>query len=105
MATTSTIASAEAHPLIALITPSPHGIASRILAKTTGGNLTLFAFDTGQGLSEHTPPFEALVVVLDGTLRLTVGGAPVSGSAGEILRMSANVPHSAKRWWPLGCCW
>lgn len=96
MATTSTIAPAEAHVMRALITPSPQGIASRVLAKTAGGNLTLFAFDTGQGLTEHTSPFEALVVVLDGTLLLTIGGAPVTASAGAIVRMPANVPHAVE---------
>lgn len=77
-----------------LITPTAHGIASRVLAKTSGGTLTLFAFDTGQGLSEHTAPFDALVLVLEGALDLTVGGHAVRAVPGTIVRMPANVPHA-----------
>src|SRR5687767_15462479 len=68
------IAAGEALSLSALITPTEGGIASRVLSKTSGGNLTLFAFDAGQGLTEHTSPFEALVMVLDGACTLTIGG-------------------------------
>jgi quercetin dioxygenase-like cupin family protein len=84
----------EAFPLNALITPTPDGIASRILAKTSGGNLTLFAFDAGQGLTEHTSPFEALVVVLEGTCTLTIGGTATHATPGTIVRMPADVPHA-----------
>lgn len=83
----------EAHDLHALITPTPHGIASRVLARTNGGNVTLFAFDAGQGLTEHTSPFDALVLVLEGSLTLTIGGSPVTATPGTIVRMPANVPH------------
>ena len=92
--TTSTIAPAEALRLGDLITPTPHGIASRILSKTTGGSLTLFAFDAGQGLAEHTAPFDALVLVLDGRLTLTIGGAEVTATPGTVVRMPAGVPHA-----------
>ena len=85
---------AEALPLNALITPTPHGIASRILAKTSGGNLTLFAFDAGQGLTEHTSPFEALVLVLEGRCTLTIGGASVHAVPETAVRMPAGVPHA-----------
>ena len=88
------IPAAEALALGALITPTEQGIASRILMKTAGGNLTLFAFDEGQGLTEHTSPFEALVVVLEGTLSLMIGGAPVEAQAGTIVRMPGGVPHA-----------
>lgn len=91
---TSTIPAAEALRLSELVTPTDKGIASRILAKAGGGSLTLFAFDEGQGLSEHTAPFDALVIVLDGALRLTVGGAPVEALPGTVVRMPANVPHA-----------
>jgi quercetin dioxygenase-like cupin family protein len=90
----SNIASAEALSLASLITPTEEGIASRILAKTGGGNLTLFAFDKGQGLSEHATPYDALVLVLDGELMLTIGGTPVRAVPGTIVRMPANVPHA-----------
>ena len=94
MATTTTIAAAEALPLSDLITLSEHGIASRILSKNAGGSITLFAFDAGQGLSEHTAPFDAIVMVLDGRLALTIGGTSVVAMPGTIVRMPANVPHA-----------
>jgi quercetin dioxygenase-like cupin family protein len=94
MATTPTIPAAEALPLDALISPTEQGIASRVLSRTSGGNITLFAFDTGQELSEHTAPFDALVLVLAGALTLTIGGAPVRATPGTIVRMPANVPHA-----------
>lgn len=89
-----TIPPAEALSLLALITPTEGGIASRVLAKTTGANVTLFAFDRGQGLEEHTSPFDALVVVLDGALVLTIGGVPVHATPGSIVRMPGGVPHA-----------
>jgi quercetin dioxygenase-like cupin family protein len=90
----STIPPSEALALAELIAPTDHGIASRVLAKTSGGNVTLFAFDAGEGLSEHTAPFDALVMVLDGSLTLTIGGTPVVAVPGTIVRMPANVPHA-----------
>lgn len=92
--TAGTLPPAEALLLQSLVTPTEHGIASRILAKTGGGNLTLFAFDAGQGLTEHTSPFEALVLTLEGTLTLTIGGKPVSATPGTVVRMPGNVPHA-----------
>ena len=85
---------AEALLLQSLITPTEQGIASRILAKSSGGNLTLFAFDKDQGLTEHTSPFEALVLVLDGSLTLTFGGASVRATPGTVVRMPADIPHA-----------
>jgi quercetin dioxygenase-like cupin family protein len=87
---------AEALSLDALITPTDSGIASRILSKTGGGNLTLFAFDAGQGLTEHTSPFEAFVLVLDGSMALTIGGTPVTATPGTIVRLPASVPHAVE---------
>jgi quercetin dioxygenase-like cupin family protein len=89
-----TIPSAEAHALRSLITPTEHGIASRVLAKAGGGSITLFAFDRGQGLTEHTSPFDALVLVLEGSLRLAIGGTAVRATPGTIVRMPADIPHS-----------
>jgi quercetin dioxygenase-like cupin family protein len=74
----------------------PGSIVSRTLAKARGGSLTLFAFDAGQELSEHTAPFDAFVQVLDGTVELTIGGAPVIAKAGETVRMPAGVPHAVR---------
>lgn len=84
----------EALSLQGLITPTERGIASRVLAKTGGGNVTLFAFDAGQGLTEHTSPFDALVIVLSGRLTLTIGGHAVDAGEGIIVRMPAAVPHA-----------
>jgi quercetin dioxygenase-like cupin family protein len=85
--------SAEALVLSSLITRTPAGIASRVLARTSGGNVTLFAFDAGQGLTEHTSPFDALVMVLEGALTLTIGGDAVEATPGTLVRMPADVPH------------
>lgn len=90
------IPGAEAHTIAALINPTPHGIASRILAKTDGGNVTIFTFDAGQGLTEHTSPFEALVMVIEGALVLTIGGTPVRATPGTIVRMPGGVPHAVE---------
>jgi quercetin dioxygenase-like cupin family protein len=87
---------AEALPLPSLVTATEQGVASRVLAKTTGGNVTLFAFDVGQGLTEHTSPFEALVMVLEGALTLTIGGTAVRAAPGHIVRMPAGVPHAVE---------
>jgi quercetin dioxygenase-like cupin family protein len=85
---------AEALALESLIAATQQGIASRVLAKSNGGNVTLFAFDVGQGLTEHTTPFDALVLVLDGSLMLTIGSKPVRATPGSIVRMPAGVPHA-----------
>ena len=71
-----------------------HGIASRVVCKTTGGNVTMFAFDAGEGLSEHSAGFDALVVVLEGTLTLTVDRVPIAAVPGTITRLPAHVPHA-----------
>jgi quercetin dioxygenase-like cupin family protein len=92
--TTSTIAAAQTLGLDRLVTPTEQGIASRVLAKASGGSVTLFAFDAGQELSEHTSPFDALVLVLEGSLTLTIGGTRVQATPGTIVRMPANVPHA-----------
>ena len=94
MSSQGTIPPAEVLPLAGLITPTERGIASRVLAKNTGGNVTLFAFDAGEGLSEHTAPFDALVMVLEGSLRLSIGDQQRDAGPGTIVRMPANVPHA-----------
>ena len=96
MSSAGSIPPAEALRLADLITPTERGIASRVLAKTGGGNVTLFAFDAGEGLSEHTAPFDALVIVLDGALDLTIGGQAVTAAPGSIVRMPAQIPHAVE---------
>lgn len=84
----------RASKFVELVEVAEGSIVSRVLAKSNGCNVTLFAFDRGQGLSEHTAPFDALVQVVDGTLELKIGEASVTVEAGEIVRMPANVPHA-----------
>jgi quercetin dioxygenase-like cupin family protein len=91
---TSTLPPAEALSLHSLVTPTEQGIASRVLAKTSAGSVTLFACDAGQGLSEHSTPFDALVLVLDGEVTLTIGGTAIRATSGTITRMPANIPHA-----------
>jgi quercetin dioxygenase-like cupin family protein len=74
----------------------PGAIVSRTLAKAKGGSVTLFAFDAGQELSEHTAPFDAFVQVLDGVVELTIGGEKVVARAGETVRMPAGIPHAVR---------
>jgi quercetin dioxygenase-like cupin family protein len=69
-------------------------VVSRTIAKSPAGTLTVFAFDEGEGLSEHTAPFDAYVQILDGEATLTIGGAPVTARAGETVLMPAHVPHA-----------
>ncbi len=90
------IPSAEVLSLQSLVTPTEQGIASRVLAKSTASNLTLFAFDAGQGLTEHTSSFDAFVMVLEGALTLTIGGTSVLAVPGTIVRMPGGVPHAVE---------
>ena len=94
MRSSHTLAAGEALALSSLVKATPQGIASRILARTAGGNVTLFAFDAGETLTEHTSPFEALAFVLDGACRFTVGGVETSATAGTVVRLPANIPHA-----------
>jgi quercetin dioxygenase-like cupin family protein len=71
-------------------------IVSRTLAESDGGTITLFAFDAGQSLSEHSAPFDALVHVLDGKAELIIGGKAVRPRAGQMVLMPANVPHAVR---------
>lgn len=85
---------AEALDLGELATYQDGSIVSRTLLKTSGGTITLFAFDAGQALSEHTAPFDALVQILDGEAELVIGGKKVSAVAGKTVLMPANIPHA-----------
>jgi len=71
-------------------------IVSRTIIDKGTGTLTLFAFDEGQGLSEHTAPFNALVYVIDGEAQVTISGKSLNLKEGEIVIMPANQPHSLK---------
>ena len=69
-------------------------VVSRTLKKNDAGTITLFSFDAGQGLSEHSAPFDAIVQILDGEAELTIGGNTITAGAGQMVIMPANVPHS-----------
>jgi quercetin dioxygenase-like cupin family protein len=90
----SSLPAAELLTLESLVAPTSHGIASRVLARTPAGNITLFAFDAGEELSEHTAPFDALVLTVSGALRLVIGGAEVRTAPQTLVLMPANVPHA-----------
>ena len=76
--------------------PDRGAVVSREIVKKSTGNVTLFAFDEGQGLSEHTAPFDALVQVVDGQAEITISGDRHVVAAGEIILMPANRPHALK---------
>jgi len=69
-------------------------VVSKQFVKTKGGNITFFAFDKGQGLSEHTAPFDAVVQVVEGKAEVSIGGIPQVVAEGEMILMPANVPHA-----------
>jgi quercetin dioxygenase-like cupin family protein len=71
-------------------------VVSRTIIDKRTGTVTLFAFDEGEGLSEHTAPFDALVYVLDGEAAITVSGKESRVTAGEMLIMPANQPHALR---------
>ena len=80
--------------LSTLIDYSEGGVISKQILKSKAGNITLFSFDKGQGLSEHTAPFDAMVQVLDGEVEIKIGGTPILVEQGETIIMPANVPHA-----------
>jgi quercetin dioxygenase-like cupin family protein len=71
-------------------------VVSRTIIDKKTGTVTLFAFAEGQGLSEHTAPFDALVYVLDGEAQITISGKPFALKAGEMMIMPAHEPHALK---------
>jgi quercetin dioxygenase-like cupin family protein len=84
----------RAFRLESLVEYAEASTVSRIIAKNSAGNVTLFAFDEGQSLSEHSTPFDALVQVIDGEVELTIGGEAIKARKGDVVRMPANVPHA-----------
>jgi quercetin dioxygenase-like cupin family protein len=82
--------------LAELLEYAPGAVVSRTLAKSGAGTLTVFAFDRGEELSEHTAPFDAYVQVLDGRAELVIGGESVFPESGDTVLMPAHVPHAVK---------
>jgi quercetin dioxygenase-like cupin family protein len=87
---------AKAIDIIGSISYSDGSVVSRTLKKNDAGTVTLFSFDTGQGLSEHSAPFDAIVQILDGEAELTIGGKKITAGAGQMVIMPANIPHSVE---------
>ena len=79
-----------------LVEYQPGTIVSRQISKADGGNVTLFAFDAGQELSEHTTPFDALVHLLDGEAEIKISGISFHLLSGDAILMPANQPHAVK---------
>lgn len=71
-------------------------VVSRTLVDKKIGTITIFSFDEGQGLSEHTAPYDAFVYIVDGEAEITISGKPLAARAGEIVIMPANQPHSLR---------
>ncbi len=85
-----------AHDLRELTDYQQGAVVSKEILKKDTGSVTLFAFDKGQGLSEHTAPFDALVSILDGCAEITIEGVAYQVRAGEIIIMPAHKPHALK---------
>ncbi|MGD2069130.1 MAG: cupin domain-containing protein [Gemmatimonadota bacterium] len=86
--------SAEVQNLADMVAYQPGSVVSRKILGRKKGNVTLFAFAEGEGLTEHTSPYEALVVVLDGEARILVGGESHSVAAGQTITLPPGVPHA-----------
>jgi quercetin dioxygenase-like cupin family protein len=92
----STGGAEKAEHLIDLVKYEEGSVVSRTLINKGAGTVTLFAFDTGEGLSEHTAPYDAMVVDLDGEVEIRIGGQPHKLSEGEMIIMPANKPHALR---------
>lgn len=92
-------AAPEVRNLKQLLQFQEKAVVSRMLVKNSAGNVTLFAFDGNEGLSEHTAPFDALVIGVEGRAEIPIGGVSHTVGEGDSLLMPANVPHAVN---PLG---
>ncbi len=77
-----------------LVDVQPGAVVSREVISKPQGTVSIFAFDKGEGLSEHTAPFDALVHALEGTVRITIGGVEHDISEGQMIIMPAGIPHA-----------
>lgn len=82
--------------LAMMVSYSDDAVISKTLLKKEAGNITLFSFDKGQGLSEHTSPFDAVVQVVEGMGTFIIAGETVTAEAGEMIIMPANIPHDVQ---------
>ncbi len=86
----------KSETLLDMVVYQKDAVVSKTMIKKKTGTVTLFAFDEGQGLSEHTAPFDALVQVLDGEVEIKIAGQPFNLKTGEIIVMPANKSHALK---------
>lgn len=92
----STAPKSEILKMADLVTYQEGAVVSRQITKADAGNVTLFAFDAGQELSEHTAPFDALVHILDGEAEIRISGKAYALKTGDAIVMPANDPHAVK---------
>ncbi|MHC1736449.1 MAG: cupin domain-containing protein [Ignavibacteriaceae bacterium] len=83
-------------PLLSAIAYQDNSVVSKQIVKKSNGNITLFAFDKDESLTEHTSPFEAVVYIVDGQMEIKIGSDSYIVKAGEILVMPADIPHGLK---------
>lgn len=86
----------QIHALNEMLTVQTGAVVSRTIINEKTGTITLFAFDQGEGLSEHSAPYDAYVQILDGVMDVTIGGEPFNLKAGEMIIMPADIPHALK---------
>jgi len=84
----------KSQKLVSLIEYAADSIVSKTILDNPVGTITLFAFDEGQKLSEHTAPYNAVLQIIDGSAQLTIDGKEIRAVAGEIVIMPANIPHA-----------
>lgn len=90
------VKAAEVKHLVDLLQYQDESIVSRVLLKNAGGTVTLFAFDAGEGLSEHTAPFDALVVAVEGEAEIDIADQSYRVREGETITLPANIPHAVR---------
>ena len=91
-----TVAKAQATSLIDLASYQEGAVVSRTIIDKKTGTVTFFAFDEGQGLSEHAAPYDALVYLFEGEAEITISGKMIHAKEGEMIIMPANQPHALK---------
>jgi quercetin dioxygenase-like cupin family protein len=88
------MADVQARELAELVSYQPGSVVSRKILGGRRGNVTLFAFAAGEGLTEHTSPYDALVIVLDGEAQIRVGGALFTVAEGQTITLPTGIPHA-----------